>query len=169
MKTQQLLDAVKTRHSLPSDYALAKFLGIRQQTISGYRQKGISMDDEIALLVADKLKIDGAAVLAWMHAERAKSAAARKAFERLARLAQKSAAAIYIWGFVLSALALTQGSGGLLSTYQYILCKIPVAVKNKRKLTKNLTFDRLERNKPRYTSFALPAWPVPECRNGAQK
>lgn len=102
MKTQELLDAVKSRYSLPSDYALAKFLGIDQTTVSGYRRRGIVMDDEIALLVADKLEMDRGAVLAWMHAERAKSPAARKVFEKLARQASRSAAALVLGGFMLA-------------------------------------------------------------------
>lgn len=124
MKTQELLDAVKSRYSLKSDYALAKFLGIRQQTISGYRQRGIAMDDEIALLVADKLEMDRGAVLAWMYAERAKSPAARKVFEKLARQASRSAAALVLGGFMLA------GGGNAVSPApssapgHCILCKI---------------------------------------------
>lgn len=102
MNTQQLLDAVKSRYSLPSDYALAKFLGLKQQTVSKYRVDGNTLSDETALLVADKLGMDAGEVLAWMHAERAKSPAAKRALEKLARLAHRSAAALVLGGFVLA-------------------------------------------------------------------
>ena len=103
MNTNELLDAVKAQYSIESDYKLAHFLGIRQQTISGYRQKGIELGDETALLVADKLGLDPGVVLAWIHAARTKSPAARAALLELARRATKSAAAVIAWGFVASA------------------------------------------------------------------
>lgn len=122
MKTQDLLDAVKSRYSLRSDYALAKFLCIDQTTVSGYRRRGIVMDDEIALLVADKLGMDAGEVLAWMHAERAKSPAAKKALEKLARLAHKSAAALVLWGFVAAGWVTAVSPAPSTAAGQCILC-----------------------------------------------
>lgn len=82
--TTQLLDKVKSRYHLPSDYALAKRLGMSSERISKYRRKGGALAEENALRVAELLELDEGYVLACMEAERAQSDAARKAWERLA-------------------------------------------------------------------------------------
>ena len=82
--TLEFLDAVKRRHQLTSDYQLARFLGVRQQTISSYRRGNSRLDEVMAIKVADALSMDRAHVLACIAAERAKSEQARKAWERAA-------------------------------------------------------------------------------------
>lgn len=66
------LDAIKTRHSLPSDYALAKALGITHQMVSGYRAGKVFLGDSTAIQVGKLLEIDPAIVTAAAHLERAK-------------------------------------------------------------------------------------------------
>lgn len=155
VKTLELLDAVKSRYSLPSDYALAKFLGVKQQTVSEYRRKGNTLSDETALLVADKLKLPAGAVLAWMHAERAKSPAARKVFEKLARQASRSAAALVLGGFMLA------GGGNAVSPAppaapgHCILCKIRRRVPKHRKLSKTALFWPLSPKRTLFPTFHL--------------
>ncbi|MBV6324377.1 hypothetical protein [Duganella violaceipulchra] len=73
MNTQEYLDAVKNRLGIDSDYALAKRLGIRQSTLSGYRARNGQMDDEIAAKVADLLGIHPGLVMLDMHRARAKT------------------------------------------------------------------------------------------------
>ena len=129
MKTCELLDAVKLRYKLPSDYALAKFLGIRQQTISGYRHHDMQMDDEIALRVADKLGIEDGAVLAWMHAERTKCPRAAKAFRELARQCAGAFASI-ILGVSLLMPSSDVAAASVSSDFSfYTLCALLAAVK----------------------------------------
>lgn len=77
--TLQLLEAVKRRHGISSDYALAKILGVSRQVLSSYRT-GTTLGDDMAVKVAEQLGVDPAAVLAAVAAERTKSAAARRAW-----------------------------------------------------------------------------------------
>lgn len=81
--TRQLLEVVKQRHGLPTDYQLAKFLGISRQRISN-NMRGQTMSDETALLVAEALGLPGEHVMAIVATERAKSEAVKKAWQRAA-------------------------------------------------------------------------------------
>lgn len=89
--TIQLLDSVKIKHGLASDYALAKKLGVSQPAVTKYRVHGQTMDDRACLKVAELLEIDAATVLACVHAERAKTEAEKTAwkliYERLGGIA----------------------------------------------------------------------------------
>lgn len=84
MNTIELLDAVKNRYGLPSDYALAKRLGMSSERISKYRTRGGALAEDNALKVAQLLELDEGYVLACMEAERAHSTAAKRAWEKLA-------------------------------------------------------------------------------------
>lgn len=70
--TNEFLDAVKAKHGLSSDYALAHKLGITRQAISKYRNSHGQLEDSLAISVAKLLEIDAAYVVACMHSERAK-------------------------------------------------------------------------------------------------
>ncbi len=70
--TESLLDALKTRLSLRSDYALAKYLGVTTVSMARWRAGG-SLSDENAIRVADLLKMPRAYVLACMAAQRSES------------------------------------------------------------------------------------------------
>lgn len=89
--TLDFLDAVKARHGLPSDYALAKKLGVTHQMISRYRTGKELLGDLSAIKVASLLEIDSGIVMAAVHAERAKSDQERTAwnaiFEKLGGIA----------------------------------------------------------------------------------
>lgn len=85
MTTNELLDQVKARHGLPSDYALAKLLGWTPQAVSNYRNRGRSLGDLSAIQVAGALEVDPGYVLAVVSAERAQTEEARRAWERAAR------------------------------------------------------------------------------------
>lgn len=73
MNTIELLDAVKVRRGITSDYALAKALGVTQQAVSSYRAGRSRIDDEVALTVAEILNIHPLQVIAAANAERAKT------------------------------------------------------------------------------------------------
>jgi hypothetical protein len=75
MKTTiSLLDALKTRHSINSDYAISKVLGVTRQTVSNYRHNRQSFDDKIAVYIAEQLSLDPMCILACMRKERAQRA-----------------------------------------------------------------------------------------------
>ena len=94
MNTTQLLDAVKHRLQIHSDYALAARLGMKRQGIRDLRERGLS--DARCVQVAQILEVDPAQVLAWVHAERAQDPAVRKVWEKLAKSIGSAAAAILL-------------------------------------------------------------------------
>ncbi|MBB5469202.1 plasmid maintenance system antidote protein VapI [Paraburkholderia sp. CI2] len=75
------LDAAKTAQRLPSDYALAKMLGIRPSAISNYRMGRSNFDEETAIKVARLIGISPAEIFAAMQIQRAKSEEVRKVWE----------------------------------------------------------------------------------------
>lgn len=85
MNTLELLDAVKARYDLPSDYAAAKLLPVGKSAISKWRAKGLTMDDTTGLVVAKLLDLDPAQVFAWLHAERSKSHQEKRVWDAMAR------------------------------------------------------------------------------------
>lgn len=82
--TTKLLDQVKVRYGLPSDYALAAKLEVTRAGISSYRTGRSHLGDDAALKVAELLELDAGYVLASMEAERAQTDAARKVWEQAA-------------------------------------------------------------------------------------
>lgn len=71
--TTDLLDEVRKIKGLESDYALAKLLDVRTQTISSYRTGRTQMSDEMALRATRVLGRAAAPVFAQLAAERAQS------------------------------------------------------------------------------------------------
>ena len=94
MKTIEYLDAVKQRHSLPSDYALAKLLRVDQTTISTYRSGRGEMDATTAVKVAELLAVNPLSVIASVELARAKKDDARKIWLRYAAVVVLSTSAI---------------------------------------------------------------------------
>ena len=76
-----------------SDYAISKLLGKPAGHITQLRH-GSTFGDELAIKVAELLEIDPGEVMANMNAQRAKSAQARAVWERIAKEAHRSAAAM---------------------------------------------------------------------------
>lgn len=74
MTTNELLDAVKAKHSITSDYKLAQHLKLTDAAIAHYRKGRSMLDDRVAMRVADALGVAGEYVLASIHAERAEKA-----------------------------------------------------------------------------------------------
>jgi DNA-binding XRE family transcriptional regulator len=76
MKTTiEYLDAVKLERQLPSDYALAKLLGVSHTSVIAYRSGRSALGIEVSMLVGEILGIDGHAVYANGQIERAKNSA----------------------------------------------------------------------------------------------
>lgn len=93
--TVDFLDAVKARHSLPSDYALAPYLGITRAQVSRLRNQKDYLGDSTALTVAKLLELDPAEVVAAAHAERAKTPDKKAMWESIMeRLGRAAACAL---------------------------------------------------------------------------
>lgn len=71
--TTDLMDALKEAKAIPSDYALAKRLDLKPQTISNYRKGRTQMSDETAVKMAAMVGRAPAPILAQLASERAKS------------------------------------------------------------------------------------------------
>lgn len=117
--TLEFLDAVRAKHGLTSDYQLAKFLGVRQSTISNYRNRNGGLDERMALKVAAALDLDAAHVLACVAAERTPDAEVKKAWQRAAA----ATAAV-----ILSALAWTfcPEQGGDVTLISFVILAAPM-------------------------------------------
>ena len=95
MNSNELLDALKAKTGAPSDFALARdVLNVHKTSVRDMRLYGLS--DAMALQIATLLDIDPAAVLASVHAERAKDPAVRKVWEKLAKTIRAAAAGVLI-------------------------------------------------------------------------
>lgn len=95
MNTADLLDQVKARHGLPSDYALAKFMQWTTQRVSMYRHGARALGEGPALQVAAALDVEPGYVLAIVAAERAESDEGRRAWERAAARLSIAAGAVF--------------------------------------------------------------------------
>lgn len=71
--TNEFLDAVKVRHGIESDYALAKLLGVRHTNISNYRTGRSTMSNQTAVKIAELLAMKPMEVIAAAEMERAKN------------------------------------------------------------------------------------------------
>ena len=85
MKASEWIDRAKTLHSIESDYGIAKALGLSRQTVSGYRNRIATLDEESAIRVANFLGERPEAVLLDQYAERTKSPEVRTALLDAAR------------------------------------------------------------------------------------
>lgn len=56
--TNQLLDSVKTKYGLTSDYQLCKKLGVSSSRVGNYRSERSVLDWDIAFQLADMLQVD---------------------------------------------------------------------------------------------------------------
>ncbi len=82
-----LIDAVKSRHGLSSDYKLAKFLKMTPNTIANYRHGRSRPDDKTLARLADLGNIDPMEIdllAAQLQAERATNDDAKLLWQRIA-------------------------------------------------------------------------------------
>lgn len=98
MKASEWIDKVKTTHGWESDYKVSKELGLSRQTVSDYRHKTPTMDEETAVKVAAALGAAPELVLIDQAIERSKSEPARialsAALKRLGGVAASLAMAV---------------------------------------------------------------------------
>ena len=86
LTTNQILDLIKEKYDLSSDYQLHKFANWSHSTISGYRNKPQYMSEGHAVQAAQLLDLPEGFILACVHAERAKVKAVKSAWENTAAL-----------------------------------------------------------------------------------
>lgn len=82
VESNALLDAVKARYNLPSDFALSKKLDVTRQYIGDLRVRGLS--EPVALQVATLLDLNPGEVLASIRAERAKNPEVKAVWQKVA-------------------------------------------------------------------------------------
>jgi hypothetical protein len=85
MKAAEWIDRVKTAKGWPSDYRVAKELGIATTTVSMYRSRNSTLDEDTAVKVAEALGERPEAVYLDQLAERTKSPTLRAALTSSAR------------------------------------------------------------------------------------
>lgn len=85
MKAAEWIDLAKARNGWDSDYRAAKELGISRATVSNYRTRTPTLDDESALKVASALGEAPEVVLLDQTMERTKNDEARTALAGLIR------------------------------------------------------------------------------------
>jgi predicted transcriptional regulator len=89
--TNQILDAIKIKHGLTSDYQLARLMGTSEGGISNYRNGRSHLDNQKAMKAAELLGQDAGAIFALVNAERAKTEQERavwaEIFEKLGGIA----------------------------------------------------------------------------------
>lgn len=90
----EFLDLIRARYGLPSDYAVAKMLGIDPPLIYRWRGGKGGMSDATAARVAALLDLDPGYVLARLYAERAADDAGREVWLNLARRLGPAVAAV---------------------------------------------------------------------------
>ena len=86
LKTTQILDLIKEKYELTSDYQLYKFTGWGQSSISNYRTKPQFMNEKHCVQAAQLLDLPEGFILACVAAERAKVKEIKLAWENTAAL-----------------------------------------------------------------------------------
>ena len=79
-RQSDILNALKWRYDLASDYKLSKFLDISACRISDYRNEKRSMPDELVLKCEKLLKLAPGTLLLLLQSRKTKSPAASRIF-----------------------------------------------------------------------------------------
>lgn len=82
--TVVFLERLRSRLGGVSDYKLALALGVKTTTVTNYLKRGRTMDDKVAIKVADALEISPAYVVACVHAERAEDGESTRLWTEIA-------------------------------------------------------------------------------------
>ena len=77
MKAIEWIDRVKAAKGIESDYGVAKLLRLTPQSVSGYRSKTPTMNEETSIKVAEALGVEPARVLLDQIAEATKDKSLR--------------------------------------------------------------------------------------------
>ena len=93
MTGKELLSAVRTAQGLPSNYALARAVGIPERSLQRWNTGSHTPDDATAARLAELAGLDPDSVVAAMHAQRAADDQERSRWERIARRLEGSGVA----------------------------------------------------------------------------
>lgn len=108
-----VLDSIRDRHDLKSDYGLCKMLGISGPLVSGWRHGRSLPDERMCQKLAAAAGIDPLVLTAAMQAQRSKTAEARSMWEqiaeRLALAAHGATAAIFAAAVAIGLIAADAG------------------------------------------------------------
>lgn len=125
MNSNDLLDAVKAKLNLPSDYALARnVLKVDLTSLRDMRRRGLS--DERALQVATLLDLNPGWVLMQVHADRAKDPEIKRLWKVVADSIPSKISAVFaaaLAALVLSGLPTPANAAGAFNP-EYTLCAI---------------------------------------------
>lgn len=86
-----VLDAIKERHGLKSDYKLGLYLGITNGSVRNFRHGRSLPDERICQILAEAAGIDPLILAAQVQAQRSKTAEARSLWEAIAARLQVAA------------------------------------------------------------------------------
>ncbi len=86
-----LLDQVKARHSIPSDYKLSMYLGVVPGAVQHWRHGRSLPDARAAARIATELQMDPDVLVAQLEAQRAQSDETRQLWQRIAARLQSGA------------------------------------------------------------------------------
>lgn len=86
-----LLDGVKSRHSIPSDYKLAAYLGVVPGAVKHWRHGRSLPDARVAARIASELELDPDVLVAELEAQRAQTEETRQLWQRIAARLQAGA------------------------------------------------------------------------------
>jgi transcriptional regulator with XRE-family HTH domain len=107
MKAENWIDQVKKVNGWESDYRAAKELGLSRTTISSYRSKTPTLDEETSLKVAHALGVNPAIVLADQAIQRARTEEAKTAWSSILKVMLPKEKAPALAGAVIG------GNGGI--------------------------------------------------------
>jgi hypothetical protein len=93
LTTRELLAAVKAAQAIPSNYALARVLGVPENTVANWHTGRNLPSDEWSAKLAALARLDPDHVVACVHAERAQNDDVRALWTRIAKRLQATAAA----------------------------------------------------------------------------
>jgi plasmid maintenance system antidote protein VapI len=114
LTTAKLLEAAKKANNLPSNGALARILGVPDQTVYRWNTGKNQPDDINAIRLAALAGLDPGEVLAALQAESAKDTETRKVWESVAKRSRAAVAAFL--AVILSAFTGIGPDGGALAS-----------------------------------------------------
>lgn len=86
-----LLDLIKNRHGLPSDYKLGLYLGVVNGSIRNYRHGRSYPDERVCQILAEAAGIDADVLTAQVQAARCRNLETKSVWERIALRLQSAA------------------------------------------------------------------------------
>lgn len=108
-----VIERIKERHGLKSDYAVCKAFSLSPQNVSGWRKGRSHPDEKMCTILAYAAGLDPLVLAAAMQAQRSKTAEARSIWEqiaeRLALAAHGATAAIFAVAIAIGLIAADAG------------------------------------------------------------